>query len=332
MKKGLGINKNNQLVIKTDTDSLSVKGKWSVDVQNRLVYILSEPWTFRRRYNLPDRIVFEGSWKLNNSHDLVFTLNKTKHQSAGQKLYLKGELIDAKSNVFVFSLAAREKRDVYIVGLLQLKGKWQADTHNRLQFLVKRLNSNNPLTLQGTWKVKRNTIVYTYKKISLTNRQVHLQRLYFKGYWEINKNNRLTYILDSKNASGFDFRTYLETPNLIGKRGAIKYRIGIGAKGSAIFKTQTISIYGVWKLHRKSGISFIVDYGQGRVKAINFGAFVRRGRKGKIEFLLTNRKGKKIGIKVTFTQKILENSAEWFLRIIKQDRQPKLEWGLTLPW
>ena len=148
----------------------------------------------------------------------------------------------------------------------------------------------------------------------------------------MNKPNRLTYILDTKGDSSFVFKVYLETPSLIGKKGVIKYRAGIGFKGSKLFKTEIITLYGVWKLHRTTGLSFDMDYGEGRVKAINFGAFARINQYNKITFELRNREGKDLGISVEFSRSFLKNSAEWFLKVLSEEKHPRFEWGITIPW
>ncbi len=246
----------------------------------------------------------EGKWSLSPNHDLIFTLRKSTTAAKTERITLKTELIQAKANTLVFLLATRGKTNTQRLQRLELKGKWRADKHNRLQFLVKRLrNRTDALTFQGAWAVKRNSLIYTYRKESLKTKQKSTRTLRFKGYWEINKPHRLTYILDTRNDSAFEFKVYLETPNLIGKRGVIKYRVGIGVKGNPLFKARTVSLYGVWKFHRKTGLSLVVDYGGGRVKAIGFGAFVRIKKKGKVALSLRNRAGKDLGLEVTFTRR-----------------------------
>ena len=266
------------------------------------------------------------------NHNLIFTLRKTQTQAGGERLLLKSEIIQAKTNSLVFSLGTQGKAGTHDLRLLQLKGKWQADKDNRLQFLVKKIKTSDTLTFQGSWQVKNNSLIYTYKKASPTTKTKRTHTLRFKGYWQINKPNRLTYIFDTKGDSSFVFKAYLETPSLIGKKGVIKYRVGIGFKGSRLFKTETITLYGVWKLHRKTGLSFDMDYGEGKVKVINFGAFVRINKYNKITFKLRSREGKDLGISVEFSRSFLKNSAEWFLRVLAENKHPRFEWGITIPW
>lgn len=333
MKVKYKIDENNQLIITRGKIRLNPDGKFSIDGHNQLTYEIAESTSWRKENNLPQKITFKGTWNIDKDHNFIFTLRKTETQEGGERLLLNTELLDVKANALIISCGTKGKRGTHAIRLLQLKGKWKADKHNRLQFLVKKLkNRTDPLTFQGDWEVKHNALIYTYRKTSLITKTKHTYTLRFKGYWEVNKRNRLTYILDTKNDSYFDFRVYLETPNLIGKRGTIKYRIGIGIKGDRLFKREIIALYGVWKFHRKTGLSYDMDYGDGRIKAIRFGAFVRVKERSKITLVLRNREGKNLGISVTFNMRFLKNSAEWFLRIVKEGKQPRFEWGVTIPW
>lgn len=332
MKLTYKINKDNQLTIIKGKEILHPEGSFTVDNDNQLVYEIKEFAYWRQEHRISERITLKGEWGIDVNQNLLFTLRKTQTQSGGERLLLKSKIVQAKANYLVFSLDTQGKSGTHSLRLLQLNGRWQADKYNRLQFLVKRIETSDTLTFQGSWQVKNNSLTYTYRKTSLTTTTKHTHFLRFKGYWQINKPNRLTYILDTKEDSSFVFKAYLETPSLIGKRGVIKYRIGIGLKGSGLFKTETIILYGVWKLHRKTGLSFDIDYGEGRVKAINFGAFVRVNKKDKITFKLRSKEKQNLGISVDLNHSFLKNSADWFLKVLAENKHPRLEWGITIPW
>lgn len=320
MKPKYSFSKNNQLVIASGSEVLTAEGKFIIKENNQLVYQITEPADWRQKNKIPERIALKGKWSLNRNHGLIFSLRKTKNQNKGQ-LLLKTELVEPKAKALVFTLISQGQK-TQSIRILQLKGKWQADKHNRLQFLVKRLKASDTLVFQGVWQVKNNSLRYTYKKAAAKKTQT----LYFKGYWQIDKRNRLTYILDR--GSEFDFRVYLETPSLIASRGAIKYRVGIGIKS----KASVISLYGVWKLHRKTGLSFILEYAGQRIKAIHFGAFLLIRERSKIAFSLKNRHRKPLGIQVTFSRSFLKDNAEWFLRLVQDGNVPRFERGLDLTW
>ena len=333
MKSIYKVNKNSQLTIIKDRDILKPRGNFAVSNNNQLTYEVKEPADWRRERGIPKRIILKGKWSIDANHNLIFTLQKTETQSHNERLLFKSELVQAKANALIFSLGTQGRAGTHGLRLLQLKGKWQADKYNRLQFLVKKIQSTSDvLTFQGSWQVKNNTLVYTYKKISLKTKVKHIHTLRFKGYWEVNKRNRLSYILDTKNNSSFVFKTYLETPSLIGKRGAIKYRVGIGFRGSKLFKTEIITLYGVWKLHRRAGLSFDADYGDDRIKAIRFSSFMKINKKNKVTLKLRSKQKKDLGMSVKFSRTFLKNEAEWFLRAVDQNKHPRFEWGITIPW
>lgn len=332
MKLTYKIDKNNRLAIVKGKKILCPKGNFTVDNYNQLVYEVKESADWRQEHGIPQRITLKGKWEIDVNHNLIFTLRKTQTQTGGERLLLKSKIIQAKAHFLVFSLGTQGRAGTHGLRLLQLKGKWQADKYNRLQFLVKKIKTSGTLTFQGSWQVKNNSLIYTYQKASPVTKTKRTYILRFKGYWQINKLNRLTYILDTKGDSSFIFKAYLETPSLIGKKGVIKYRAGIGFKGSKLFKTETVTLYGVWKFHRKTGLSFDMDYREGRAKAINFGAFARINKKNKITFKLRSRERKDLGINVEFSRSFLKNGAEWFLRVLAEGKHPRFEWGVTIPW
>lgn len=332
MKLKYKVYRTNQLTIKRGKKSLTPPGEFIVD-NNRLIYEIKETGSWLREYNLPKRIILEGEYIIDKDHNLGFIIRKTKNQSGNEKLTLKTDIVAAKKNALVFSLGTRGKAGNYKAYLLELRGRWQVDKYNRLQFHIRRSKTEyDVLTFKGIWEVRNNTIEYTYKKTSLKTKRKKIHRLRFKGYWQINKRNHLIYMLDIDNDSYFDFKAYLQTPNIIGKRGTIKYRLGIGIKGSATYNTKTISLYGVWKFRRKTGLSLVVDYSEGVVAAIHFGVFLRASKENKITLGLVSREGKDLGLSVTFTQKFLKNEADWFLRLVKEEKYPRFEWGVKIPW
>ncbi len=296
------VGKNNQLAVIKGKEVLYPKGYFSLNKDNQLVYEVKETTSWRQEQGISKRITLKGEWRIDANHNLTLTLRKTQTQDQKERLLLKSKIIQAKANYLVFSLSTQGKARTHRPRLLQLKGRWQADKHNRLQFLVKKSKTSDTLTFQGSWQVKNNSLTYTYQKASLITKTKRTHFLRFKGYWQINKPNRLTYILDVKENSSFEFKAFLETPSLIGKKGVIKYRVGVGLKGRRLLKSETITLYGVWKFHRKTGLSFDIDYGEERTKAINFGAFTRISKKGKITFKLRSREEKNLGISVEFSK------------------------------
>ena len=169
------------------------------------------------------RVVVAGSWGITKDHDFRYTLAKTAALWPGkQKLLFKAGLIEVGANSLTISVDSVNGDSDPLIRRLQLKGKWQADRFNRLQFAVAKARvGSRPITFNGSWEVRNNSLVYSYSKAKLKTKTKRSRALRFKGYWEINKTNRLTYILDAKTKSAFDFKAYLETPNLIAKPKAL---------------------------------------------------------------------------------------------------------------
>ncbi len=332
MKCKYAIDKDNRLIITKDSRVLRPHGYFVIEADNELAYIVKETAEWRKRFNIPQRLVLNGIWNLDRGHNLNFTLRKTVTQAGNDRLVIKNQIVKAKADSLIFSFGTQGKAGTHTFRLLQLKGKWQADKYNRLQFLVKRLKSrSDTLTLQAGWQARNNNLIYTYKKVSLKTKHSHLSTILFKGYWQVDSKNRLSYILDAKSDSKFEFKVYLETPSLIGKTGVIKYRAGIGVKGSRFFKAETITLYGIWKFHRKAGLSLEIDYGRRRVKTMDFGVFVRPGR-GKVTCELKTRTGRDVGISIEFSRQFLKKDAEWFLRLVQDKGQSGFKWGVNIPW
>jgi hypothetical protein len=76
-----------------------------------------------------------------------------------------------------------------------------------------------------------------------------------------------------------------------------------------------------------------MDYGQGRLQAIEFGTELNLSKKDKAEFLLTNKQRKPLGLCITFTHRFLRQSgAEAFLRLKGSQREKAIETGLRIPF
>ncbi len=322
------INNDNRLVLKHARKHIPVKGRFDIDRTNRLIYWLNEPVAWRKKYDLPQKISFEGTWSLNQNYDLELILSQPKGQLE-DRLVIKGEIISADRDAFVFEIISIDEQGMSHICLLKLAGFWQEDQHNRISFIVKKKVVPDILTLEGSWQVNKNQqIIYNYEKTALKRKTKISRTITFEGFWQIDSANKLTYILARGPNSCFDFRAQLESPNLYPQEGVIKYRIGIGIKGDRRYKVRIVSLYGSWKFSRKSGLIFQIDYGEDRVQSIEFSADINLSEKDKIIFSLTNKRKDPLGISVTFTHRFLKKlDAEVFIRLtkIQQERAYRQE-------
>ncbi len=355
MKYRYSVNNNNQLLIKSSKAKVAipVRGRFSVDKNNQLIYWLNEPASWRRLYNLPSKVSFIGNWQLNPNYDLELNLDETKSQYKEDRLILKGEIISTDRDTLAFEIISYNKQGLSPtqlnrsstkgtvpafshIRLLKLTGSWQADEFNRIIFMIKKKALPDVITLEGTWQINKNQqIAYSYEKTGLKTKTRISCVLTFEGFWEINSSNRLAYILSQSTESYFDFRVQIESPNLYPKEGSIKYRIGIGLKEDKPSQMKTVCLYGSWRFSRKAGLTFQMDYGKGRFSDIEFGANIYLNKKDEIVFFLTNKNNESLGLNITFAHKFLKNcDAGAFLRLkdILDKEERALEVGVRIPF
>jgi len=211
--------------------------------------------------------------------------------------------------------------------ILKLKGTWRANDYNELCFEVTlRKGPPETYTFKGSWKINNN------QQIEYTSEDGR-DALTFKGYWDISAANRLVYILEGSSTSRFEFKVQLESPILYPKKGEIRYRIGVGLRQSRLSApAQILILYGEWKFGRNLALSFQMDYGQGKVKTLEFGAEVTFGH-NKIIFALKNELNKPLGITLTMTHKFLEHfNAEAFIKLKSRRSEQAIEAGITIPF
>lgn len=211
--------------------------------------------------------------------------------------------------------------------ILKLKGTWHANVYNELCFEVSgRKGPPETYTFKGVWKLNNN------QQIEYSSEDGR-DTLTFKGYWQLPLADRLTYVLEGSTVSRFEFRVQLESPTLYPKAGQIRYRIGIGVRQSRLTAPgQLLILSGEWKFGRNLGLTFQMDYGQGKVKVIKFGAEVTFGR-NKVNFALKNELSESLGITLTMTHKFLKSfDAEAFIRLKSRKDQQGVEVGINIPF
>lgn len=284
----------------------AVKGEFTVEGHNQLVYKVEEDKRWKREVNLPDKIRFRGNWRLDDNHDLEIILNETAEQYAKDVLTLKGEIVGVESDELTFAITSRKDRDAETTRIIKLAGKWQADEFNRLGFLVSKEDGDDDiLVFDGIWEVGKNQdIIYRYKKIRLKRKIKESRDIIFRGSWRITEKDKLAYLLDTSGESGFLFKAQLEGPNVVGKRGELKYRIGIGLTQYKRPVERVIKFFG----------------------ALEFNLT----RADEIEFELTDSVGKKLGVSVTLSRRLLGGKA--FLRLKRQAQESRVEAGVKIPW
>lgn len=241
---------------------------------------------------------------------------------------LRKRFIAAESDSLVIvTIQTGSKTNRQRLRVLKLKGTWRANDYNELVFEVAcRKGHPETYTFKGSWKLNNNQQI-EYRSGNGPD------LLTFKGYWDISSANRLVYMLEGSSTSRFEFKVGLESPVFYPKKGQIRYRIGVGLRQSRLtLPGQVLILYGEWKFGRNLGLIFQMDYGQGRVKEIEFGAGVTFGR-NKVIFALKNELDEPLGITLTMTRKFLESfDAQAFIRLKSRQNEQAIEAGITVPF
>ena len=241
---------------------------------------------------------------------------------------LRKRFIAAESDTLVIeTIQTESKTNRQSLRILKLKGTWRANDYNELCFEVTlRKGPPETYTFKGSWEINNNQqIEYRFGDGP--------DLLTFKGYWDISSANRLVYLLEGSSTSRFEFKVQLESPVLYPKKGEIRYRIGVGMRQSRLTAPgQVFILYGDWKFGRNLGLTFQMDYGQGKVRAMEFGAEVTFGH-NKVIFALKNELGESLGATLTMTHKFLESfDAEAFIRLKSLQKEQAIEAGITIPF
>ncbi len=280
----------------------------------------------------PHKIRFTGKWALTPGHDLKFTLYKSRTQKSGDSLILKGNILSAKANELLFSMVTRGTDNRRFIKIVKLSGQWQADSSNRLKFLVQRYRQKpDALLFKGAWQVgKHYEIIYSYKKRQL-KRKVAVEKTFaLKGIWQISSKRQLRFLVEGDDSSAFDFKAMLQTPIIYAKKGEVRYRVGIGvsAKREVIRK---VTFFGKWRINRDLSLDFEVRYRLGEIHLSHFKADYAIDSRNKLSFSLKNKEGKKLGVEVTFTRKFFKD-AEAFIRLRHSIQERAAEAGVRMPF
>ena len=214
-----------------------VYGRFRTDGNNELYYEVNKS----SGIDVPQKIKFSGKYSLDKDHNFIITLNKWNNQCEGNRLALKAKIIDAKSNEIALLVSSRADENKGLTYIMKFYGSWQADKHNRLTFGVERgKDAIDDLVLSGAWELNRNNeIIYRHGKDA--------DIITFRGRWDVSHRYRISYLLDKKLNSGFNFRSSLGTLAPEGKDAYAVFDIGIGVSNARKLRRKVI-FSGRWKM------------------------------------------------------------------------------------
>ena len=212
--------------------------------------------------------IVDGVWKLTPRHELQYW-----RRADVEQVVLIGELLEAGPRRLAFRFSERTAQGDTLERKARLWGHWQADSKNRLSFLIEaEQGQEQSLTFQGAWEVgPGQEILYRWGKNSV---------LRFQGYWDIGEDRRLTYLLDRSSNSAFRFRGTFQSASVLAKQGAIRYQLGGQIEQGP--RSRTITLFGKWKPSPRFGLGFEIPYQDRPARRIDFGATLSIDPVGKI--------------------------------------------------
>jgi hypothetical protein len=304
-------------------------GRFRTDDKNELSYHVKAPLSGAEK--LPHQIRLKGAWSLTDDHTLRLTLDKSLRQTFGEKLTLEGDIIDVRENALLFALSSASKDSARSTYVLSLGGSWKADERNRLSFHIKKEGGRvDILTFTGTWELDKNhQLIYQYEKAELIRKKPRTHTLIFRGYWRIRDDCRISYELSGDTGSVFDFTASA----CVFKEDYIQYELGIGLTGRRAPAPRTIRLSGAWSLKKGTGLLFEVEYENGMVSAVVFGADVAFTDKGTVSFKLRDAADNRdLGITLELSRKMVKGDGEAFLRMLASGREAAVYAGAAWRW
>ena len=161
-----------------------------------------------------------------------------------------------------------------------------------------------------------NEIVYEFEKADLKTKKKRIHKLVLKGYWKVDRKNRLYYELEKESAQPLKF----QVGEAVFEKNRIKYKLMVGMHA----KTQHLTFSGKWRLHKKVALGFAIDYGRNNEQTLTYTGEFALSKTKKLTFRLNE----KIAIRVS--QKLTDENADLFMGIESQKEDYAVKAGLKL--
>lgn len=303
-------------------------GTFKVGKDNALTYHIKTPCAGGT--GIPRQVKLSGTWSLDKNHDLLITLDTLRRQSSGDRLTIRGEIIDAQENALVFEAGTRTQDGAYSAYILRLEGRWQADRNNRLTFGVrKERGTPDILTFDGIWDIaQKYQIIYRYRKEDRVRGEKMIQTLTFSGYWDIRRKARISYVIGKTAGSFFDFRAHAG----VFRGKYIQYEVGIGVSHLSRPVRRVITLTGDWRLRQGAGLEFEVRYENRKIASIALGAQVRLTGQDTVSFRLRNGRNEDIGAELELSRVVFRGSGRAFLRLLASQGESAVCIGSGARW
>lgn len=329
---------HNRLVVKESGKRLPISkfrrvldGTFRMGRSNSLRYhVKSSLDRSKSAIKVPHQLKLKGRWSLTDNHDLRLTLDKWGRKTFGDQITLQGEIVGAERDRLIFAVTTRTKERALSTYTLKLEGAWMADKKNRLVFRVRKARSRyDTLTFDSAWELDKNhRIVYRYEKSGPVTKRRIRKSVYLRGYWDIARKGRLSYSLDARGDSSFDFKAGIGRV----KKSAIIHELAISVSRRRRPVRRIVALHGRWRVTRRLGLVFEVEYDRGEFHAIAFGAQARVGTGDTITFRLKSEEGSYLGLELTIKKRFLGGDGEAFFRALKRYNEIGIYAGAAWRW
>lgn len=265
----------------------------------------------------------EGDWQLTPDHEVRY-----KKKAKEEEVRFKGSIVAFEPGALLISVTEKQEDQRVTTRIVKLTGTWKTDSQNRIQFDVERQRGkNNRLCFTGSWAVGDNhEIVYSYTEKGRTR----LQSITISGYWDVSEKNRLTYYVGADTSQAFRFRGAFQTQSIFAKENELRYQFGVEVDGKRTLKT--ITLFGKWKMSRKLGLSFEIEYAGGRKRAIEFGAEYHLDKNHGLVAAVRSTDDDPLGVEVIFTRDFVQSEGQAFLRLYRSIEESRAEAGARFRW
>jgi len=303
-------------------------GKFKVGKDNSLVYHVKSPASIGE--SLPNQIKLEGVWSLTKDHDLRLSLVRAGLKPAKGEIVLKGAIIGAKGDSFLFAMTSKSEQGIFSTYVIQLTGSWQADENNRISFGIKKERGRtDTVAFDGVWEInKDNEIVYRYEKAELKRRSRDTHVIILRGRWHIEDDRYIRYLLENDSEGALKFKASIASFS----GNYIKYEFGaaIGRKKNPL--KGAVTIFGSWKI--KNGLGLLFEFekkgnGPGR---ISFAAEASIADKGTVVFRIKKSIGADSEFELELSRKLLGGDGEAFIRILSSGEEKAVYAGAGFRW
>ncbi len=229
-------------------------------------------------------------------------------------------LASAEPDALVLSVTERQDDKRVVTRMMRVSGKWRVGTANALEFALDKGDAKKEaLSFGADWRVNKDNEIEV---------SIGPDRASLKGVWDIADRNSLVYQIRRGSGEELHFRGSFQTRSILAKKGEIRYQLG--AETAKTKRTRTVALFGKWILSRDLGLSFEIEYANGKRRAILLGGDCRMDVDNTIRVDLVARKDKDLGVELTLTKELTDGSV--FMRLSRSLDDARAEAGLSLSW